>query len=90
MTFKAHFFPLISPTQSSIISCKVVATCGFSIQKVNRQVERILSLIRDQRTKSRETREQLKSCETMELPYTCKYASGYLILNSVLVIYRLN
>jgi len=44
------------------LSCNVVATYRFSSYK-NRQLEeklRILSLIRDQRTKYRETREQLK------------------------------
>jgi len=35
----------------------------------------------DQRTKSRETKEQLKTCETRDTPYTCRYmyAGGYLI-----------
>ena len=42
---------------------------------------RILSVIRDQRTKNQGNK---KSCETREVPYTCKYTSGYLIPNSVL------
>jgi len=59
------------------------------LQKVNKQVEGkliILSSIRDQRTKSREAKEQLKSCETREVPYTCRYTSEHLIPNSVFVI----
>jgi len=32
--------------------------------------------------KNRETREQLKSCETSDVPYTCRYTSGYSIPNS--------
>jgi len=38
----------------------------------------ILSLIsRDQRTKKQGTMEQLKSCETREVPYACRYTSGF-------------
>ena len=37
----------------------------------------------DQRAKKQETRKQQKSCETREVPYTCKYINGYLIPNSV-------
>ena len=38
------------------------------------QVERFLSLVRDQRTKK--AGRQGKSCETREIPYTCRYTSG--------------
>ena len=60
---------------------KVVATHGFSshncvTEKVNKQVEGLG--IKEQ--KSRETRNQLKICETREVTYTGKYASGHLIL----------
>jgi len=44
---------------------------------------KILSSIRDQTTKSREVREQLKSCETSKAPYTCRYTCRNLIPNSV-------
>jgi len=43
--------------------------------------------MRDQRAKSREIREQLKSCETREVPYACKYASVYIILNFFLYLF---
>ena len=37
----------------------------------------ILSSIRDQRTKRRITRKQLKICETREVTYTYRYTSGH-------------
>ena len=43
------------------------------------QVEGMLSWIRDQRTKNREKREQLKSFETREVAYTYRYTSRHLI-----------
>jgi len=59
----------------------------MAIQKVNKQVERKFKCklgIKEQ--KSRETREQLKCGETRDVAYTCRYSSGYLIPNSVIVI----
>ena len=38
-----------------------------ALQKVNKQVEGILSSIRYQRAKSKEASDQLKSCETREV-----------------------
>ena len=39
------------------------------IKKKKQTSKRILSLIRDKRTKKWEIREQLKSCETRDVPY---------------------
>ena len=39
----------------------------------------ILSWLGIKEEKSRETREQLRSCETREVAYTCRYTSGHVI-----------
>jgi len=58
------------------------------LQKVNKQVEGKVSMIRDQRTKkSRETREQLKGCETRKVLYTRRYTSGHLIPRDYMSFY---
>jgi len=46
------------------------------------------SIIGINKQKGRETREQLKSCEAREVPYTCRYhiLVDILIPNSVLVL----
>jgi len=69
----------------AILSCKVVTKHGFSRNncvtksKQISTVEGEIKNFKNQRTKSRETREQLKSCETREVPYTCRYASGHAV-----------
>jgi len=45
-----------------------------------------LHLTRDQRAKKLDNR-TTKCCGTKEVAYACKYISGYLIPNSVMVIY---
>jgi len=64
----------------AIFSCNVVAIHGFSSQnsiaKVNKWKSGMLSLIRDQRPKSRETRQQLNTCDTRKVAYACKYTNG--------------
>ena len=70
-------------TRLTIFSCNVVAAHGSVVIKAS---TRILSLIRDQRTKKQGNREQLKSCETREVFYNCKYTNGYLIRPSYIRI----
>ena len=60
----------------AILSCEVVATCGFSshncvTKKVNKQVEgkiKNFMLDWDQRTKKQGNKGTAKSCETREVP----------------------
>ena len=70
-----------------VVHVDSVVTIVLLKKYTNKQKENlgILSWIRDQRTaKSRETREQLKSCETRDVAYTSRYTSGHLIPNSVI------
>jgi len=64
---------------TSLSACEVHAQTQNGIDvdlKGNKQAKRkseILSCIRDQRTKSREAREQLKSSKTKEVAYSYRY-----------------
>ena len=51
-----------------ISGAKLTALSPFKYIKLTQKLE-ILNLIRDQRTKKLETKEQLKSCETKECVY---------------------
>ena len=57
--------------------------------KIKQQVEAkigILSSIRDQRTKKLGSSEQLKSCETREVPYTFRYTNGHLFCQTICLL----
>ena len=81
------FYGMPGTSPGTILSFNVVHMDSVVIiVLVNKQVEGMLSWIRDQRAKKQGNKGTVKSCETSEIAYTFRYTSGHAIPNSVMVI----